>query len=57
MKFIIKDESANDFYADVVLSDKGEYQIFNYEKTSTIFDEYNEIIVFGASSIEQQEEI
>ena len=45
--FIIKDESANDFYADVVLSDNGEYQIFNYEKTSTIFDQYNEVIVYG----------
>lgn len=45
--FIIKDESSNDFYADVVLSDNGEYQIFNYEKTSTIFDQYNEVIVYG----------
>lgn len=45
--FVIKDESSNDFYADVVLSDNGEYQIFNYEKTSTIFDQYNEVIVYG----------
>ena len=47
-KFVIKKKDSNDFYADVVLTDDGEYQIFDYQRKSTIFDKFNEVIVYGA---------
>ena len=34
-------------YPSVVLSDNGDYQIFAYEEVKSVFDFYNEIIVYG----------
>jgi len=45
--FKVKPKKDNTHYTDVVLSDFGEYQIFDFKNESTTFDKYNEIIVFG----------
>jgi hypothetical protein len=45
--FKVRSKKNNSNYTDVVLSDFGEYQIFNYSNEKTIFDKYNEIVVFG----------
>ena len=45
--FTITDDDDSSHYSKIVLDDNGEYQIYEYEKTSSIFDYYNEIIVYG----------
>ena len=45
--FKVRAKRNNSNFTDVVLSDFGEYQIFDFKNESTIFDKYNEIIVYG----------
>ena len=45
--FTITDDDDSSHYSKIVLDDNGEYQIYEYEKTSSMFDYYNEIIVYG----------
>lgn len=45
--FKVKPKKDNSYYTDVLLSDFGDYQIFDYKNESTTFDKYNEIIVYG----------
>ncbi len=45
--FKVRPKRENTNFSDVILSDFGEYQIFDYKNESTIFDKYNEIIVYG----------
>lgn len=47
--FVIDTEDADNKYANVLLSEDGEYKIFEYEKQKTNFNLYNEIIVYGSS--------
>jgi hypothetical protein len=47
--FKVVEKKNNSNYTDVLLSDFGDYQIFNYKNESTIFDKFNEIVVFGRS--------
>tara|TARA_R110001632_G_scaffold4863_1_gene19973 strand:+ start:11932 stop:18951 length:7020 start_codon:yes stop_codon:yes gene_type:complete len=48
-KFVIDTEDASNKYAKVLLSENGEYKIFEYEKQKTNFNTYNEVIVYGSS--------
>ena len=48
-KYVIDTEDANDKYADVLLSESGKYNIYEYEKEKTSFNVYNEIIVYGST--------
>ena len=47
--FVIDTEDADNKYANVLLSEDGEYKIFEYEKQKTNFNLYNEVIVYGSS--------
>ena len=44
-KIIPDDEDA--YYTDITIDDSGDYLIQDFEKVSTLFDFYNEIIVYG----------
>lgn len=44
-KIIPDDEDA--YYTDITIDDSGNYLIQDFEKVSTLFDFYNEIIVYG----------
>ena len=48
-KYVIDNKNANDKYANVILSESGKYNIYEYEKEKTSFNVYNEIIVYGSS--------
>lgn len=47
--FIIDSEDSSDKYANVLLSEEGKYQIYEFEKQKTTFAFYNEIILYGSS--------
>jgi|TARA_R100000081_G_C4820527_1_gene179501 hypothetical protein len=45
--FEIVESESNDVYSNIILSDFGDNQIYEYEKEKTVFDFYNEVIVYG----------
>lgn len=48
-KYVIDNKDTNDKYANVILSESGKYNIYEYEKEKTSFNVYNEIIVYGST--------
>ena len=47
--FKIVPDDTNDYYTNIIIDDSEEYLISEFEKVSTTFDFYNEIIVYGLS--------
>ena len=47
--FVIDTEDSSNKYANVLLSEEGKYQIYEFEKQKTTFAFYNEIILYGSS--------
>tara|TARA_R100001510_G_scaffold40424_2_gene36788 strand:+ start:4576 stop:10767 length:6192 start_codon:yes stop_codon:yes gene_type:complete len=47
--FKIVPDDSNDYYTNIIIDDSEEYLISEFEKVSTTFDFYNEIIVYGLS--------
>lgn len=45
--FKIIPENDSNYYSNIILNDTGDYQIFEFEKVSTLFDFFNEITVYG----------
>lgn len=45
--FKITPDNNNSHYNDIVLNDTGDYSIYEFEQVSTVFDYYNEVIVYG----------
>ena len=43
------DFNNNDKFTNIIINDSGEYLINEFEKQTTLFDFYNEIIVYGAT--------
>lgn len=46
--FKITPETLSDYYTDIIINDSGDYLISEFEKETTLFDFYNEIIVYGS---------
>ena len=47
--FKIAPEDENEYYTNITIDDSGDYLISEFEKQTTLFDFYNEIIVYGSS--------
>mgnify|MGYP003145195398 CR=1 FL=1 len=47
--FKIAPEDENEYYTDITIDDSGDYLISEFEKQTTLFDFFNEIIVYGSS--------
>jgi hypothetical protein len=47
--FVINNDSDANKYANVLLSEDGKYQVYEFEKQKTTFAFYNEIILYGSS--------
>ncbi len=47
--FKIVPEDENEYYTNITIDDSGDYLISEFEKQTTLFDFYNEIIVYGSS--------
>ena len=47
--FKVKLKDATELQTDIIINDSGDYYIFDFEKVATVFDFYNEIIVYGSS--------
>ena len=47
--FKIAPEDENEYYTNIVINDSGDYLISEFDKQTTLFDFYNEIIVYGSS--------
>lgn len=47
--FKISSDNFGDNYTNIVIDDSGDFSIFEFEKIKTLFDFYNEIIVYGNS--------
>jgi len=47
--FKIREGTDSLLYSGVLISDYGEYQIFDFRKEKSTFDRYNEIVVYGRS--------
>jgi len=45
--FVIKPNTDSSYYNHITITDSGEFRIFEFGKTTTLFDFYNEIIVYG----------
>jgi len=48
--FVITPDDDDSYYSNILLDDTGEYRIYEIEKVTTLFDFYNEIIVYGNSN-------
>ena len=47
--FRITPKASSDYYTNITINDSGDYLISEFEKETTLFDFYNEIIVYGIS--------
>lgn len=47
--FKIVPEDENEYYTNITIDDSGDYLISEFEKQTTLFDFYNEIIAYGSS--------
>jgi hypothetical protein len=55
--FEIKPKDSSGFYNDLLISDKGDIRIYEYEVLDSTFEEYNEIIVNGKSHKSKKQDL